>query len=765
MEEEEEVVGAKTGLDAEQTVESRQKEKFADVGALKTKPKTKRSSSGAKAGQDSAEAEPTVVDEDRQKDKSAVVEDEGGAPTAKKKRRRTSSGAKAGEAEPIVLEEHYQKDKSAVVPYGGSPKRTDKKKKRKKSQEPESSGREIGAIIAEEEQEPEILSWLYEKIEDPNQFFHKLLPPSSAQQVVRALEDVSPSYYLQCLEDFQSLSPDMLPILQTVRHIGEHVRLISMALQRHKKIVQRFSNFNKEDALIHLCDPSRSTKLELPSFSATKFSPPLSFDFVGRSKLRSLLQRIKVKSDIHFRGHPGRGKSYVLAALASYLHTYKQECGVVVYILLSRLVQTEQKLTYVLQALLLGFARHGEKQLEILACDSMEKLEEFCEKERPLFLIDEGNALDVDKKRTLSSEEDRRVTKKYLSWIVNRAVWCTTFKSEFMPTNIGFFPPFNQPFDDKEFASWLSGYNFKELDINDLLFYTGLIPRLLAEFVGKGDAPEEVLYRRDLYIAGMSRVFQYFVERMTMEEADAVEKVLDLSLEEIGSLELPPDIFFERTFGSKTVVSVLPFLENRLRILMAEKRRQAGREKDIQEFEVQLLRSRRLMEMDSDRQPNSSLNAWLAEGLVREYIRLKKKFLTWKFDTFEVYEEGLEGIALEQVSIDRLRKGVCFVTASSFDIVIAIMAADEKSLDIHPVQISVSSWNMKKVMDSYNLWSGETMKEWSHPSCTTRSLDFTYVLTNTEGANLDKVTLKTFGDVGKCLAFIDKLVIPQWKPC
>ncbi|EFJ07459.1 hypothetical protein SELMODRAFT_429837 [Selaginella moellendorffii] len=215
--------------------------------------------------------------------------------------------------------------------------------------------------------------------------------------------------------------------------------LVSEAWQRHKKIVQRL---NREEALMQLCDPSRLTKLELPSISSTKFSPPRSFTYVGRPQLRSLLEEIEDKNKpyIQFRGHPGRGKSYVLAALASYLHTYEQEGGVVVYIILSRLVWTEAKLAYVLQALLLGFARHWEKQ-----------------------------------------------------WLVTAS---------------------------KSSKCWLSGYNFKDVDINDLplhalqaLFYTGLVS----------------------YHDAWPSLFT----------------------KEIGNLELPPDIFSEWTFGNKPIVSVL----------------------------------------------------------------------------------------------------------------------------------------------------------------------------------------------------------------
>ncbi|EFJ20020.1 hypothetical protein SELMODRAFT_418734 [Selaginella moellendorffii] len=186
--------------------------------------------------------------------------------------------------------------------------------------------------------------------------------------------------------------------------VVEATALVSEAWQRHKKIVQRFSNLNREEALMQLCDPSRLTKLELPSISSTNSGH-------YSKKLKTTINLI------HFRGHPGRGKSYVLAALASYLHTYEQECGVVVYILLSRLVWTEAKLAYVLQALLLGFARHWKKQ-----------------------------------------------------WLVTAS---------------------------KSSKCWLSGYNFKDLDINDLPLH---------------------------------------------------------ALKEIGNLELPPDIFYEWTFGNKTIV-------------------------------------------------------------------------------------------------------------------------------------------------------------------------------------------------------------------
>ncbi|EFJ09778.1 hypothetical protein SELMODRAFT_427782 [Selaginella moellendorffii] len=415
---------------------------------------------------------------------------------------------------------------------------------------PDSSGREQGVTV----EEPEILSWLYEEINDPNEFFHKLLPPSAAREVLQAFKDVSPSYYLHRLEVFRWLLPDMLPVPQTVS-------LASKAWQRHKKIVQQFSNLNREEGLMQLCNLS---SLTIPCFSDTLFSPPLSFTYVGRPKLRSLLKEVKVQSDIHFQGHPGRGKSYVLAkqrsivevdlrvsgeymesvhdlttrlvlcnlelpksysrfdpgyvgtataccgeatkncgehALASYLYTYERECSDRLY----------------------SFVRAGSVGGEADVCfGSNWKFWNVTPWERSKSFA--RRKCSGRRCQSVYNEEDRQVAREYLSWIVNRcrAVWCTTYKG----------------------------------------------------------TPEPALYRRrrDSYIADMRWGFKDFVERMTMEEADAVKKVLDL---------------------------------------------------------------------------------------------------------------GFERVTLDYVSIVCLRKGVCFVTATSVDMVIIIMSADEKSLDIHPVQIRV----------------------------------------------------------------------------
>ncbi|EFJ11613.1 hypothetical protein SELMODRAFT_451551 [Selaginella moellendorffii] len=467
-------------------------------------------------------------------------------------RKKKSSGAGI-ERELSGTEEEMEEKESSLQKIGEHAKDLVEKAVADIRDGPDSSGREQGVTV----EEPEILSWLYEEINDPNEFFHKLLPSSAAREVLRAFKDVSPSYYLHRLEVFRWLLPDMLPIPQTVS-------LVSKAWQRHKKIVQQFSNLNREEGLMQLCNLS---SLTIPCFSDTLFSPPLSFTYVGRPKLRSLLKEVKVQSDIHFQGHPGRGKSYVLAALASYLYTYEQECSDRLY----------------------SFVRAGSVGGEADVCfgsnwkcwhvTPWESSKSFARRK-----------CSGRRCQSVYNEEDCRVAREYLSWIVNRsrAVWCTTYK---------------------EFTSWLAGYNFKELDINDLLFYTGLIPRQLAKFVAKG-TPEPALYRRrrDSYIADMRRVFKYFVERMTMEEADAVEKVLDL---------------------------------------------------------------------------------------------------------------GFERITLDYVSIVRLRKGVCFVTATSVDMVIIIMSADEKSLDIHPSSV------------------------FNGPVHLTPQGVQTYVVTNTEGANLgnEHVTL------------------------